>query len=231
MKKKNGGAQVYEDVPLEMFRDPLPPWPYGDTVSYSRDRSAGTRGVGAVAARDLREGGGGAVVRTGRGVVTLTPSAEKRTSRWGGPLPFGSVVDNRTKKPVVHDNRKPPKPKTGLVRPAFKDFARSTNTGKAVIVPTRGVIVVPPGPQHNAVSPVSPSGAAVNYGSSSKPVASSGGGSASYGGGGSSSASVEEIEEIVETPAEPPKGMSTAVKVAAVLGIGWAVLTMMKGGD
>lgn len=40
-------------------------------MSYSIDRSAGTRGIGAVASRDLREGRGGAVVRTGSGPVRI----------------------------------------------------------------------------------------------------------------------------------------------------------------
>lgn len=46
-------------------------------MSYSIDRSSRTRGVGAVAARDLRgDDGGGAVVRTGRGPVVITSRHE-----------------------------------------------------------------------------------------------------------------------------------------------------------
>jgi len=51
-------------------------------MSYTTDRSFKTRGVGAIAATDLKQSQAGAVVRTGAGAVRVIPSKESRGSRW-----------------------------------------------------------------------------------------------------------------------------------------------------
>jgi hypothetical protein len=53
-------------------------------MSYTKDRSAASRGVGAVAANDLPQNQVGAVVRTGHGPVRIVASKEKRAGwrRW-----------------------------------------------------------------------------------------------------------------------------------------------------
>lgn len=256
MRRRPTGTRVYEDVPLEMFADRLPAWPgpTGDTMSYSIDRSARSRGVGAVASRDLRDGGGGALVRTARGGVMLQKSSEKRRSRWdplGGtgfnapirPIPPGSTIPRRSENVKVKtrgsENVKV-RTRTGLVRPAFTDTAPPNRPLRKVVVSsTTPVILTAGGPTRASENvKVTPSGMssgatggqAAPY---NRPVVVSPG----YGGSSAGTASgggiplEEEVTTVMEEPSSPaPKpGMSTGVKIAAGLGLGWVLLSMFRG--
>ena len=255
------GTQVYEDVPLEMFADRLPAWPgpIGDTMSYSRDRSAGSRGVGAVASRDLRDGGGGAVVRTVTGSVVLTKSPEHRRSRWDPlgasvgptkPKALSKIASMPTVASFVRDIPKPRKP-PALVRPLLTTDPKSRPLVRTVVPTNKLIILTAGGPLSPTVVVPSTSGSGVAtpfkvpqiktaiYGGSSSPTASGGGistkGAVTSGGGSvaalPSYADEDEVDAAAAEAAPAKKTISTAVKVTAALGVaGWLLYSYLGKG-
>lgn len=219
-------GRVYEDLPRELFATSLPGWPLsGETMSYTHDRSLGTRGVGAVAANDLREGRGGAVVRTGRGPVTIV-----RKPASLGALAFKKEV---VKKPITtwwsNVPKLPPKRRVSAMGKKILT-ARAVASSPLMIHPGVTMVVPPPAPSATPYPPaVSPT--TTGYGG--------GGGSWSSGGGWKAPADefANELAPSAAAPAEAPvepsaekKPMSTGTKVVLGLGIaGLLFSTFMKG--
>ncbi len=189
-------------------------------MSYTHDRSIGTRGVGAVAANDLREGRGGAVVRTGRGPVTIV-----RKPASLGALAFKKVVAKKTawgKQPKLIPKRS--------VSTMGKQILTARAVASSPLMIHPGVTMVVP-PSTTSVSPYPPAVA--------PPTTGYGGGGGSWSSGGGWTPSPDEFANELapatpEVPTEeiaPAKApMSTATKVVIGLGVAGALFSaFMKG--
>jgi hypothetical protein len=214
-------------------------------MSYTRDRSSRTRGVGAVAATDLREGRGGAVVRTGHGSVRIVPKTA-----------LGATFTRRPKK-GARDIWAGVRIPSGRVRPGMGRATASIPMRH--VVTSRGTVILTGG--NRPATQSSPNGAAVDY-SGVRSTAAGKAATTSYGGGGGGGggggpmdfgpdaaappddeAAIRE-QEAAAAASQPDAGpeaapdaaaavkppMSTGTKVAAAAGVGWLLLKMLGKG-
>jgi hypothetical protein len=227
-------------------------------MSYSIDRSAHTRGPGAIAAYDLREGKGGVVVRTGRGPVVLV-----RKSALGAAERHqdgGRGRGKPKKKPKLIAKRKPfvATGWTGAARsfgfkavvkpgykPGIKPFA---NAGG--LTPTSRPAPARPigGGGGGGGAAFTPDSAGVSWGpdefaqaseqeiQEQEDAAAGGGGpaaaeaatSAQPGAPSDETAAQDEAVPVV-TAAPVKKPLSTGTKLAVAAGIGYLLFSMWKG--
>jgi hypothetical protein len=203
-------------------------------MSYSIDRSARTRGVNAIAARDLQgDDGGGAVVRTGRGPVVIV-SRHEGLGGFSARNPYRNQLPWQRAKALQWEKDHAPRSHIGKsrrkVRPQInvkvrRPFGPGPKKGfGAKYIPVPGMLLAP---TSHPAPPSSPSSSFTGGGGGGGTWGGGGGGGGStWGGGGgggggggaeydpSSEASIREQEAALEA-ATPDAGPGAPAPDAA----------------
>jgi hypothetical protein len=133
-------GQVYADEPSELFRPSLPAWPLG----YVDDGTSATRGVGAVASRDLRHRQAGVRTKNGQVVLVAEPKVKKPLLPPRRPPPqriFGSAIRGAA---LSYGSKIVPSPSPGMVvKPDLRPSGYKRRP--AVLVPNYPPLLAPPG--------------------------------------------------------------------------------------